>query len=43
MSQKTIKVRDIEISNDKPMVLFGGMNVLEAVIWQCVLLKSTKR
>jgi len=30
MSQKTIKVRDIEISNDKPMVLFGGMNVLES-------------
>jgi len=30
LSQKTIKVRDIEISNDKPMVLFGGMNVLES-------------
>lgn len=30
MTQKTIKVRDIEIANDKPMVLFGGMNVLES-------------
>jgi 2-dehydro-3-deoxyphosphooctonate aldolase (KDO 8-P synthase) len=30
MAQKIIKVRDIEISNDKPMVLFGGMNVLES-------------
>lgn len=30
MAQKTIKVRDIEIANDKPMVLFGGMNVLES-------------
>lgn len=30
MSQKTIKVADIEVANDKPMVLFGGMNVLES-------------
>lgn len=30
MTQKTIRVRDIEIANDKPMVLFGGMNVLES-------------
>ena len=28
--QKTIRVRDIEIGNDKPFVLFGGMNVLES-------------
>lgn len=30
MMQKTIRVRDIEIGNDKPFVLFGGMNVLES-------------
>ncbi len=28
MSAKTLKVASIEISNEKPMVLFGGMNVL---------------
>jgi len=30
MIQKTIKVANIEVANDKPMVLFGGMNVLES-------------
>lgn len=30
MQQKTITVTNIEIANDKPMVLFGGMNVLES-------------
>jgi len=30
MAQKTIRVGAIEIANDKPMVLFGGMNVLES-------------
>ncbi|NVK02582.1 MAG: 3-deoxy-8-phosphooctulonate synthase [Oceanospirillaceae bacterium] len=30
MQQRTIRVGDIEVSNDKPMVLFGGMNVLES-------------
>ena len=30
MTQKTIRVGNIEIANDKPMVLFGGMNVLES-------------
>ena len=30
MTQKTITLRDIEIGNDKPFVLFGGMNVLES-------------
>jgi len=30
MSQKTIKVGNIEVSNDLPMALFGGMNVLES-------------
>lgn len=30
MPQKTIRVRDIPIANDKPFVLFGGMNVLES-------------
>ncbi|WP_020408269.1 3-deoxy-8-phosphooctulonate synthase [Hahella ganghwensis] len=30
MAQKTIKVGNIEIANDRPMVLFGGMNVLES-------------
>lgn len=30
MSQKTIRVSHFEVANDKPMVLFGGMNVLES-------------
>ena len=30
MQQKVVKVGNIEIANDKPMVLFGGMNVLES-------------
>ncbi len=30
MTQKTITVGAIEIANDKPMVLFGGINVLES-------------
>lgn len=30
MEQKVVQVGKIEIANDKPMVLFGGMNVLES-------------
>ncbi len=30
MAQKIVRVADIEIANDKPFVLFGGMNVLES-------------
>lgn len=30
MSAKTIQVASIDVSNEKPMVLFGGMNVLES-------------
>lgn len=30
MSQKTIRVKNIDIANNKPFVLFGGMNVLES-------------
>ncbi|AJQ95843.1 3-deoxy-8-phosphooctulonate synthase [Gynuella sunshinyii] len=30
MTQKTIKIQNIEVSNDKPFVLFGGINVLES-------------
>ena len=30
MQQKTVNVAGLEIGNDKPMVLFGGMNVLES-------------
>ncbi|MGB0204771.1 MAG: 3-deoxy-8-phosphooctulonate synthase [Neptuniibacter sp.] len=30
MQQKTVTAAGIEIANDKPMVLFGGMNVLES-------------
>lgn len=30
MTQKTIRVGHIELANDKPMALFGGMNVLES-------------
>jgi len=30
MQQKIVRAGSIEISNDKPMVLFGGMNVLES-------------
>ena len=28
--QKTIKLGELEFANDKPMALFGGMNVLES-------------
>lgn len=30
MNQKTVKIKNIDVSNDKPFVLFGGMNVLES-------------
>jgi len=30
MTQKTVKVGDISLSNELPFVLFGGMNVLES-------------
>ena len=30
MNAKTIKVANIDVSNDAPMALFGGMNVLES-------------
>lgn len=30
MTQKTVRVADIEIANNKPFVLFGGINVLES-------------
>ncbi|KLV01425.1 2-dehydro-3-deoxyphosphooctonate aldolase [Photobacterium aquae] len=30
MEQKIVRVGDIEVANDKPFVLFGGMNVLES-------------
>ncbi|WP_087019344.1 3-deoxy-8-phosphooctulonate synthase [Thaumasiovibrio subtropicus] len=30
MDQKTVRIGDIDVSNDKPFVLFGGMNVLES-------------
>ena len=30
MQQKIVNVGDIEVANDKPFVLFGGMNVLES-------------
>ena len=30
MAQKIVRVGNIEIANDKPFVLFGGMNVLES-------------
>jgi 2-dehydro-3-deoxyphosphooctonate aldolase (KDO 8-P synthase) len=30
MQQKVVRAGSIEISNDRPMVLFGGMNVLES-------------
>ncbi|MDA9556181.1 3-deoxy-8-phosphooctulonate synthase [Vibrio sp.] len=30
MEQKNIKVGNIDVANDKPFVLFGGMNVLES-------------
>jgi 2-dehydro-3-deoxyphosphooctonate aldolase (KDO 8-P synthase) len=30
MSQKTVQVGNLQISNDMPFVLFGGMNVLES-------------
>ena len=30
MAQKIVRVADIDIANDRPFVLFGGMNVLES-------------
>ncbi|WP_188149659.1 3-deoxy-8-phosphooctulonate synthase [Teredinibacter waterburyi] len=30
MNNKTIKVANLEVANDKPFTLFGGMNVLES-------------
>lgn len=30
MQQKVVKIGDIRVANDLPMVLFGGMNVLES-------------
>ena len=30
MEQRSIRVGQIDVNNDKPMVLFGGMNVLES-------------
>jgi 2-dehydro-3-deoxyphosphooctonate aldolase (KDO 8-P synthase) len=30
MSAKTIQIASLDVSNEKPMVLFGGMNVLES-------------
>ncbi|MBR9729473.1 3-deoxy-8-phosphooctulonate synthase [Shewanella intestini] len=30
MEQKVINFKDLEVANDKPFVLFGGMNVLES-------------
>ena len=30
MNTQIVKVEDIEVANDKPFVLFGGMNVLES-------------
>ncbi len=30
MEQKTVRIGEIDVSNDKPFVLFGGMNVLES-------------
>lgn len=30
MARHTVNVSDIEVANDRPFVLFGGMNVLES-------------
>ena len=30
MTIESVKVDGIEVANDKPFVLFGGMNVLES-------------
>lgn len=30
MQQKNVRIGDIDVANDKPFVLFGGMNVLES-------------
>ena len=32
MSNKTILLQDMAIANDRPFVLFAGMNVLESEI-----------
>ena len=30
MQNKIVKIGNIDVANDKPFVLFGGMNVLES-------------
>ena len=30
MTNKIVKIGDIDVANNKPFVLFGGMNVLES-------------
>ena len=34
MAQKTVKVGNLTLGNQQPFVLFGGMNVLNPVIWR---------
>ena len=30
MEQKTVKIGELDVANDKPFTLFAGMNVLES-------------
>ncbi|STV88261.1 2-Keto-3-deoxy-D-manno-octulosonate-8-phosphate synthase [Klebsiella michiganensis] len=41
MKQKVVSIGDINVANDLPFVLFGGMNVLESPIWRCVSANTT--
>ena len=42
-SQKTIALNGLEFANDKPMALFGGMNVLESRDMPCKWPKPTRK
>ncbi len=41
MKQKVVSIGDINVANDLPFVLFGGMNVLESAIWRCAFVSTT--
>ena len=36
MKQKVVSIGDINVANDLPFVLFGGMNVT----WRCVFVST---
>ncbi len=42
MKQKVVSIGDINVANDLPFVLFGGMkNMLDLAIWRCAFASTT--